>query len=293
MNTAEIAARRGAKSVRANGIDIAYTEVGDGPPLVLLHGAIATTGPKWAGSTVAHVDHLPALGTHFRVIAPDTRGSGATVHPGGPAGFDVLADDVIGLIDALHLDRPLIAGFSEGGATATMVALRRPGAVRALVNHAGFDYFDPSAPIADGVRHMFGGGPEATRADPDAAERAFGAIPPMAATFATMKADYDDAQGEGHWRTYLGQFFDRHVAPLGATFDDFPAITVPTLMLTGDRDMFCSVEAACAAYRALPAGELGIVAATGHDITSGIVDAMEAFLRRHATEPRPFGAGTR
>ena len=286
MNVAdinEIAARRGAKVVRANGIDIAYTDVGEGAPLVLLHGGLASTGPAWTGSTVAHVDHLGALGKHFRVIAPDTRGSGATVHPGGPATFDVLADDVAAVIDALELDRPLIAGFSEGGATATMVALRRPELVRALVNHAGFDYFDPAGPVPPGVRQVFGGSPDATRADPDAAERMFQSIPPMAAIFATMKADYDDAQGEGLWRSYLEQFFDRHVAPLGHTIDDFASITAPTLILTGDRDTFCSVEAACAAYRRLDDGELGVIPGTDHEISGAVIDAMIEFLSRRST----------
>src|SRR6476620_10119347 len=121
MPITDIAARRGAKLIHANGIDIAYTEVGDGPPLILLHGALASTGPAWAGSSVAFVDHMDLLGKHFRVIAPDTRGSGASVHPGGPATFDVLAGDVAALAEALELDHPMIAGFSEGGTTATYV----------------------------------------------------------------------------------------------------------------------------------------------------------------------------
>lgn len=282
MTNADIAAGRGAKLVHANGIDIAYVEVGHGPTLVLLHGGLASSGPAWAGSPVAFVDHMAALGKHFRVIAPDTRGSGATVHTGGPATFDVLAADVRALVEELQLGRPLIAGFSEGAATATTVALRHPEIVGALVNHAGFDYFDPSGAVARGVRFAFGGGPDATRADPDAAEGMFQSIPPMAATFATMKADYDSAQGEGHWRTYLELFFDRHVAPLGYSVEDLGAITVPALILAGDRDMLCSVEAACATYRALPAGELGIMPRTGHEITAGVVDTMVGFLARHA-----------
>ncbi|HEX2699104.1 MAG TPA: alpha/beta fold hydrolase [Acidimicrobiales bacterium] len=201
MTIADVAAERGAKLIRANGIDIAYTDVGDGPPLMLLHGGLVSTGPGWAGSPAAHVDHLGALGEHFRVIAPDTRGSGATVHAGGTATFDVLADDVVALVTALGLDRPLFAGFSEGGTTATVVALRRPDLVRALVNHAGFDVFDPHAMAHQTIRPIFGGRPDATAADPDAAERTIQSMSPvMAAMFATMKADYDGAQGEGHWR---------------------------------------------------------------------------------------------
>lgn len=282
MTIADSAARRGAKLIAANGIDIAYTEVGDGPPLVLLHGALASTGPAWVGSPAAHVDHLAALGKHFRVIAPDTRGSGATAHPGGPASFDVLVDDVVALIEALALGCPLIAGFSEGAMTATLVTLRRPDVVRALVNHAGFDYFDPHAMAHQSLRPLFGGSPDATEADPDAAERAFQSIPPMAATFATMKADYDQAQGEGHWRTYLQQFFDRSAAPVEHTVEDLATITTPTLILTGDRDMFCTVEAACVAYRTIESSELGIAPNTGHEITAGVINTMTDFLVRHS-----------
>ena len=284
MTAADAAARRGAKTRRANGIDIAYVDVGNGPPLVLLHGALASTGPAWAGSTNAHVDHLPSLGKQFRVIAPDTRGSGATAHTGGPAGFDVLADDVVGLIEALGLDRPAIAGFSEGGATATLVALRRPDLIRAVINHAGFDYFDAghmAQQLERGFRPLFGGRPGATSADPDAAESAFQAIPPMAATFTTMQRDYDSAQGEGRWRAYLGEFFDRTTAGVGRTTDDFARLAMPMLLIAGDRDMFCPVEVACAAYRTLPAAELGITPNTGHDITTPIIEMMVRFLSAH------------
>ena len=202
MINAATLAERGAQTVRANGIDIAYVEAGDGPPLVLLHGGLASTGPLWADSPVAYVAHMATLAKHFRVIAPDTRGSGATVHGDGGASFSVLADDVLALIDALGLDRPLLAGFSEGAATATIVAIREPGAVRALAAHAGYDIFNPEAPVFAMGRAIFGGHPEATEADPDAAEAAFQGMPPMAATF---------AHDEGRLRQRPGR---RPLAPL-------------------------------------------------------------------------------
>jgi pimeloyl-ACP methyl ester carboxylesterase len=285
MTTTDIANRRRASLVRANGIDIAYIAVGEGPPMVLLHGAFASTSTKWGGSGAAFVDHMTTLAEHFHVIAPDTRGSGATVHPGGAATVDVLADDVVAMIEALGLDRPLIAGFSEGGATASVLALRHPGVVRALVNHAGFDYFDPDAFANQSLRPIFGGAPDATRADPDAAEQAFQQMGPDAArTFATMKADYDDAQGDEYWRRYLEIFFERHVAGVDERVEDLAALTVPTLILVGDRDPFCTVEAACLAYRALPSGELAVVPNTGHEITAATVGVTVDFLLRHVVD---------
>jgi pimeloyl-ACP methyl ester carboxylesterase len=281
MTITDVAARRGEELITANGIDIAYTDVGDGPPLVLLPGALISNGSTWTGSPVAYVDHFTALGKHFRVIAPDTRGTGATVHPGGPAGFDVLTDDVITFIEALRLERPFVAGFSEGATTATLVALRRPDLVRALVNHAGFDVFDPDAPAHQGLRPIFGGRPDATSADPDAAAATFQSMgPPMSDTFTRMQVDFDDAQGEGHWRAYLGQFFDRAAAPVGYAVPDLAGVDRPALVLAGDRDFFCSVEAACTVYRTLPQGELAIVPGAGHEISASAIDVMVDFLRR-------------
>lgn len=283
MTIAATVAERGARLVRANGIDIAYVEAGDGPPLILLHGALVSTGPVWADQPVAYVSHMATLAKHFRVIAPDTRGGGATVHGNGTASFSVLADDVLALIDALGLDHPIVAGFSEGAMTATVVAIREPHLVRALVNDAGYDTFNPRAGVFAMGRMMFGGSPEATEADPDAAELAFRGEPQMAAVFERMKADYDSAQGEGHWRKYLQLLFDRITRFPGYTFDDFRSITAPTLVLTGDRDHFCSVEEAAVAYRNLPAGELAILPNTGHEINPAAVDATVEFLLRHAT----------
>jgi pimeloyl-ACP methyl ester carboxylesterase len=268
------------QSVHANGIDIHYLDQGNGDPLVLLHGGVVSTNPIWTGVPVAYAGHMDTLAEHFRVIAPDTRGCGRTVHSGGPITFDLLADDVAALIDALDLDRPLIVGFSEGGITATILAIRHPEAVRAIVNDAGFDAFDPDAPTIAMMRQILGGSPDATEPDPDAAARGFEASEPMRAMFELMKRDQDDGQGEGHWREYLRLSWDRCTQPPGYTHADLARITAPTLILTGDRDDFCTVEAAVGAYRQLPDGELAILPGHGHYIPPSAIQATVEFLAR-------------
>ena len=62
-------------------------------------------------------------------------------------------------------------------------------------------------------------------------------------------------------------------------------ITAPTLILTGDRDEFCSVEEAVTAYRMLPDGELAILPNTGHLITPAVIQATIEFFQRRATNP--------
>ena len=214
--------------VHANGIDIYYVEAGEGEPLLLLDNAMVSTNPVWAALPFAYASFAGTLAEHFRVIAPDTRGSGKSVHPGGPIPAALLADDVAALIEALNLDRPLICGFSDGGETATLVGIRHPGSVRAIVNHGGYDLFnpDPHAPAIAMTRQMLGGSAGATQADPEvSASRS----PELRAMFELMKADHDSAQGAGHWKTVVARTFDRVTEPHGYTVEDLKAVTVPTL----------------------------------------------------------------
>ena len=96
--------------------------------------------------------------------------------------------------------RPAIAGFSEGAITATITAIRSPGSARAIVNDAGYDFFNPDASSFTIMREMLGGSPAATEADPDAAARFFEQSDAMRAVFELMRADQDAGQGEGYWR---------------------------------------------------------------------------------------------
>jgi pimeloyl-ACP methyl ester carboxylesterase len=270
-------------SVHANGIDIYCREQGDGPALLLLHGGLVSSSPRWAGVPVSYVSYLDALAARFRVITPDTRGCARTDHTGsGAISFALLADDLEALIEALELERPLIAGFSEGAITATILAVRAPHSVSAVVNHAGHDFFNPHAPSYQIMRQVFGGSADATRTDPDSFERFFSQSEQMRAMFDLMKADQDEARGTGYWRTYCELAFDRTTRWPGYAFADLGKIEAPTLILSGDRDDFCSVEDAITAYRALRYGELAILPDTGHVITAAAVDAMAEFLERQA-----------
>jgi pimeloyl-ACP methyl ester carboxylesterase len=269
-----------SRSIHANGIDIHYLEAGKGEPLVLLHGGMVSTNPIWTGVPISYASHMAGLSDHFRVIAPDTRGAGRTVHSGGTVTFDLLADDVAALIDALGLERPLVAGFSDGGITATILGLRHPGSVRAVANHAGYDVFDPQAPTFSMLRQIFGGSPDATEADPDSAARFFSQSSEMQGAFELMQADEDSGQGKDHWKEYLRLAFHRMTRPPGYTMSDLRAITAPTLILVGDRDEVCSVEEGVRAYRTLTGGELAVVPNTGHIITPPLVQLMVEFLER-------------
>ena len=151
----------------------------------------------------------------------------------------------------------LICGYGDGAGVATIVGIRKPASVRAIVNHGGLVGLntDSKLPYFVWTRQMLGGRPDATEADPDAVAKSEFLLPMVD----RMKADHDVAQGAGHWKTVLKQTFDRVSQPSGYTLDDLRAITAPTLILVGDRDRHCTVEEGVAAYRALKDGELAVL----------------------------------
>ena len=87
---------------------LAFDDVGPGPVVVLLHG-FPLDRSMWEFQ-------LAEVGSIYRVIAPDLRGSGSTAAPDGIYTVDLMADDVIDTLDALELDDPVvIGGLSMGG----------------------------------------------------------------------------------------------------------------------------------------------------------------------------------
>jgi pimeloyl-ACP methyl ester carboxylesterase len=240
--------------------------------------------PVWDGSMGAYASRVAHFAEHFRVIAPDLRGHGKTKNPGGGAiSYSQLADDALALIETLRLERPMICGFSAGGSVAMTAAVRSPASVRAVVNDAGYDVFNPSpeAPTFVMCRKIFGGRPDATKADLSAFEQF--AAAKMGDFHRRLAVDHVVAQGPGGWRSLVTSLFAALTTPGPYGFEDLRKITAPTLILTGDRDFCCSVEEGIAAFRMLTKGELAILPNVDHVVSDAAIEASIAFLRRHAS----------
>lgn len=135
-------AAAGSGTIDVGGRRLAWTAVGDGPPLLLVNG-YAATAADWDPTFLAE------LGKSFRVICPDNRGVGDS-QPGdlGELTIDAMAADLESLLDALELERAPVAGWSMGGFVAQRLALRVPERVAALVL-LSTDPGGPSAALAD------------------------------------------------------------------------------------------------------------------------------------------------
>ncbi len=145
-------------TVRVNGIDICFEDTGgDGAAVLFSHGFL--------------MDHtmfdrqVEALGDRYRCIRWDERGFGDT-RADGPFTYWDSADDAVGLLDHLGIERAVFVGMSQGGFLSLRAALAHPDRVRALV------LIDSAADVDDdetiqgyeGMLHVFENGTDDDRA---------------------------------------------------------------------------------------------------------------------------------
>jgi pimeloyl-ACP methyl ester carboxylesterase len=85
---------------------------------VLLHGGLSNSD-YWG-------NQIKALAPHHTVIVVDSRGHGRSTRDDRPYGYDLMADDVVALLDTLHIAKADIVGWSDGGILGIDLALRHP-----------------------------------------------------------------------------------------------------------------------------------------------------------------------
>jgi pimeloyl-ACP methyl ester carboxylesterase len=125
------------KQIRAGELNMGYAQAGPahGPAVVLLHG--------WPYDIHSYVDVAPRLAAAgYRVIVPYLRGHGTTRFRSDKtfrnAQQSVIALDIIALMDALKIERAILAGFDWGARTADIIAVLWPERCKALVSVSGY-----------------------------------------------------------------------------------------------------------------------------------------------------------
>jgi len=116
---------RGAHRANVNGISLYYEIYGQGPPVLVLHGA---------GAFLESMHHfIAALAPGHTVIAIDSRGQGRSSDTDAPLSYAQMGDDMIKLMDALKIGRADVVGWSDGGIVGLDMAMKHDGRVRRLV----------------------------------------------------------------------------------------------------------------------------------------------------------------
>ncbi|HEY3919330.1 MAG TPA: alpha/beta hydrolase [Stellaceae bacterium] len=121
-----------------NGIRIWYASFGQGAPVLLVHGGLANAD-YWG-------NQVPELAKHYRVIVMDSRGHGRSTRDARPFGYDLMAADVIALLDFLKLRKVALIGWSDGAIIGLDIAMHHPERLTKLFAFAANS--DPSG-VAD------------------------------------------------------------------------------------------------------------------------------------------------
>jgi pimeloyl-ACP methyl ester carboxylesterase len=123
-----------------NGIKLWHAVFGQGEPVIFLHGGLANAD-YWGLQ-------VPEIARHYQVIVMDSRGHGRSTRDDRPYGYDLMADDVVGLLDVLGIKQAAVVGWSDGAILGLDLAIRHPGRVSKVFAFAANT--DPAG-VVDGV----------------------------------------------------------------------------------------------------------------------------------------------
>jgi pimeloyl-ACP methyl ester carboxylesterase len=257
--------------VETRGVEIAYERVGQGPPLVLAHGA-TTDSRMWQ-------PQLLGLSDEFTVVAWDEPGAGQSAAV--PADFTLAdyADCLAAVIEALDLGPVHLAGLSWGGTVALELYRHRPELTGSLIlvdTYAGWKGSLPEEEVqarVEGVRAMVGA---AEHFDPTLPGLFAGAPP---AEFVPLMEEMAAAVRPESMKTALLVMAEADLREV------LPRIAVPALLIWGEQDARSPLRVAQQFEEAIPDAELVVIPDAGHvsnlEQPERFDDAVRRFCRAH------------
>jgi len=257
---------RGAMFATVNGIRVAYTDQGEGPALLFVHGFPLSRG-TWSRQ-------VEAFRSTHRVIAPDLRGLGETEATDGATAMTRFAADLFALVQHLDLGPVTLVGHSMGGYIALAFAKAYPQALKGLVlvgTKAGAD-----APEAAAARRAL-----VTRVQAEGTSVVVDAMAPK-----MLAAGNADPIMASAVRGFMNPATPKGVigALLGmAERPDMAAsaglIRIRTLVVAGTADAIMPVAEAEALVRAIPEAQLELIPGAGHLLALEAPEAFNAVLK--------------
>ncbi|CAB3645169.1 Arylesterase [Paraburkholderia sediminicola] len=218
--------------VEHNGARIWYASYGTGKPVILLHGGLGHSG-NWSYQ-------VPALvGSGYRVIVVDSRGHGRSTRDARPYMYELMASDVVAVMDTLQLERAAIAGWSDGACVALVLGRQVPERVAGVfffgcnMDPSGTKEFVPT-PIID---------------------RCFGR---HAKDYAQLSATPDD------FDAFVGAVSEMMRTQPNYSAHDLAGIRVPVAIVQSEHDEFIKPEHADYLARTIPGAKLILLPGVSH-----------------------------
>jgi len=238
--------------VDVRGAKIYYARFGEGAPVVLLHGGLGNAD-HWS-------NQVAALADSHQVIAIDSRGQGRSTHDKTKPSYDVMASDVLAVLDHIGVERASFVGWSDGGEIALKLAIQHAARVDKLVV-LGANYNEKGT-----KQHGSG------TFDEYAAKcrRDYAKLSKTPTRWAEMQS-------------WLAAVWRR---PMGFTKDQLRAITAPTLIADGDHDEIIVRAQVEEMARLIPHAELHIFKDASHFVLWQDPDSVNRVLVHFLADPR-------
>jgi aminoacrylate hydrolase len=129
-----------------SGSDFYYDIQGNGPPLLLVTG-LAGVASYWE-------PNIEGLAKHFTLIRYDHRGTGRSVHSEQAYSVELLADDLVDLMDFLKIEKASLLGHSTGGAIGQVIAARHPSRIDRMILYAAWATLCPQMKLCFDLRRL-------------------------------------------------------------------------------------------------------------------------------------------
>jgi pimeloyl-ACP methyl ester carboxylesterase len=254
------------RTVHVDDVDIAYQELGQGSPVLMITG-FSSTMDMWAPKL------LQALAAHHRVIVFDSRGLGLSTSSDKAYTIPLFADDAAGLLDALKIDHAAVFGWSMGSFVAQELALRQPQKVDRLIllsGHCGGSEAAPTDPKVAAALVDRSGTPE------EAGMRLMGLMfppdwlkaHPDPRTYFAIPHETSDPRNIGRQGEAIGSWT--------GTCPRLSTLTIPTLILQGTADAIVPPQNAFIMGQRIPAAWVVQIRDGGHGVMYQYPDEIDA-----------------
>jgi pimeloyl-ACP methyl ester carboxylesterase len=218
--------------VEHEGARVWYATYGAGLPVILLHGGLGHSG-NWGYQVPALVE------SGYRAVVIDSRGHGRSTRDARPYSYELMASDVLAVMDVLHLEKAGLVGWSDGACTALILAAKAPSRA------AGVFFF-------------------ACNMDPSGV-KPFEETPTLNRCFSRHQKDYAQLSATPEqFKEFVADVSLMQRTQPNYSAHDLAKISVPVAIVQSEHDEFIQREHAEYLAQAIPGAELIVLNGVSH-----------------------------